>query len=128
MGECDGLWIVWVGIGIALIVAIRWYLDRCPECGCRSWKQEIKAERIPGSEHKVTTMTDPNQGPRTEIRAQFRVWYGCRHCELEFWETETRTISSTDSGPYYDSGSGLGGRQGAPTPGAKSGERIGWKH
>jgi predicted Zn-ribbon and HTH transcriptional regulator len=92
MGERAELWAVLAGIGLALIfVAIYLYRDRCPKCGHHFWREEIKAERIPGSEHKATTMTDANQGTRTEIRARFRVLYQCRHCGYRFRKTEART-------------------------------------
>ena len=127
MGERAELWAVLAGIGIALIAgAILWYRDKCPKCNRRSWREEIEAERIPGSEHKATTMTDANQGPRTEIRARFRVLYGCRHCGHRFRKTEARTISSSSSGPYY-SGSGSydsSSRRSQPTGATKQGKRL----
>jgi hypothetical protein len=129
MGERAELWAVLIGIGIALIVgAIYWYRDKCPKCDRRSWKKELRAKKIDGSERKVTVY-DPNQGSRTETRARFRVLYGCRHCGYRFRRTEERTISSSGGGQYYGGPSDSVSRQSAPTSGHKGGgEQIGRKY
>lgn len=76
---------------VVVITGIVFRRGKCPKCGRYLWREEIRALKIPGSEHEYSYMPNPNE-LRTEIRARYRVLHKCRYCGHRGEEQEARKV------------------------------------